>query len=342
MFNESKIKLFVILITFLSVSVLLPQSKSTINHFIPVWTNNPYLPMNIYISQALSDSIPLQAGDEIGVFDGNICVGSIKLNDSITSTNPVSIITSADDPLTTVKDGFTIGNKIFYRIWKSSSQKEIINCFAEYQTGTGNFVQLGSALLKLKGFSQLKISPLKLLIEGLYDGNKMVSDTVKIELRKHTAPYDVLDSVFTVVDSTGNSVAEFNSITLTDSFYIAVKHRNSIETWSNFPLIFNDGTIQYDFTIDSTMAYGNNLVKKSGRWCIYSGDVNQDGVINSNDLMLVYYDNVSGSIGYINTDINGDGYCEVSDVVYVFTRVGFVINKKTPEIQKNLGKNKFN
>jgi hypothetical protein len=66
------------------------------------------------------------------------------------------------------------------------------------------------------------------------------------------------------------------------------------------------------------MAYGNNLVKKSGKWCIYSGDVNQDGIINSDDLTLVYNDNVSGAEGYINSDINGDGYCEVSDLLITF------------------------
>lgn len=55
---------------------LFGQQNSTLNHFTPVWTNNPYLPMNIYISGAVLDGISLTAGDEIGVFDGNICVGS--------------------------------------------------------------------------------------------------------------------------------------------------------------------------------------------------------------------------------------------------------------------------
>lgn len=152
----------------------------------------------------------------------------------------------------------------------------------------------------------------------MFDGQKMVPDTAIVELRKSQSPYHLLDSCVVFTDTSGICIAEFNSVNLSDSFYIVVKHRNSIETWSKSPQKFTDAVMQYDFTIDSTMAYGNNLAYKSGKWCIYSGDVNQNGAIDSVDLMMVYNDNVSGLTGYINTDVNYDGYCEILDLLKVF------------------------
>ena len=44
-------------------------------HFIPVWSNNGYEHMNFYAATAKIDNADLQPGDEIGIFDGNACVG---------------------------------------------------------------------------------------------------------------------------------------------------------------------------------------------------------------------------------------------------------------------------
>uniref|UniRef100_A0A7V2ZI65 Dockerin domain-containing protein n=1 Tax=Ignavibacterium album TaxID=591197 RepID=A0A7V2ZI65_9BACT len=311
---------------------LFGQQNSALNHFTPVWTNNPYLPMNIYISGAVLDGISLTAGDEIGVFDGNICVGSKILTDSITQSNPVSVITSTDDQLTPVKDGFTQGNKIYFRIWDSENQKEVFNCFPDYQIGNGTFVSLGSSLLSLRCYSKLGITPLRFLIEAMFDGQKIVPDTAIVELRKSQSPYQLLDSCVVFTDTSGSCIAEFNSVNLADSFYIVVKHRNSIEIWSKLPQQFTDAIMQYDFTIDSTTAYGNNLVNRFGKWCIYSGDVNQDGAIDSVDLMMVYNDNVSGLTGYINTDVNYDEFTEVQDLISIYINFLKQIYIKKPNL----------
>ncbi len=317
MVNISLMNISFLIILFLS-DIAFPQSGKLQSHFIPVWSNNPYLPMNIYISSAVLDSIALKAGDEIGIFDGSVCVGSRIITNIITPGNPLSIIASTDDPLTSVKDGFTPGNKIIIKVWDAENQLEIFNCITDYEIGTGNFVSLGSALLSLSCYSKLKIAPLKLLIEALFDGLKMVPDTAIIELRKNISPYNVLDSCITLIDSTGNCGAEFSSISFNDSFYIVIKHRNSIETWSKLPQKFSNATMQYDFTIDSTMAYGNNLVYKAGRWCIYSGDVNQDGIIDSTDLMIVYNSNIAGESGINVNDLNKDELVEIYDLIIVF------------------------
>lgn len=300
-------------------------------HFVPVWTNNPYLPMNVYISSANIDSLPLTSGDEIGIFDGNLCVGSIKLSGSISPNNPVGIITSTDDPLTPQKDGFTPGNTISFKIWDAFNQREIFNCLPDYQVGSGIFISLGSTLLKLSGFSVLKISPLKVLIEGLFDGTIMIPDTIKVELRSESFPYELLDSTFILTDSLGVASAEFSDISLNRSFYIVIRHHNSIETWSKFPVSLAQAVGEYDFTADSSKAYGNNLTKKEGRWCIYSGDINQDGLIDSVDLQIVFLDNISGVENSYDTDLNRDNFTEVYDVILTFKNFLQQVEKKTPE-----------
>ena len=60
------------------------------------------------------------------------------------------------------------------------------------------------------------------------------------------------------------------------------------------------------------------MVYKNGKWCIYSGEINQNGIIDSTDLMLVFYENVSGSTGYIPSDLTGDLFCEIEDLMIVY------------------------
>ncbi|MBL0097200.1 MAG: hypothetical protein IPP46_12470 [Bacteroidetes bacterium] len=45
----------------------------------------------------------------------------------------------------------------------------------------------------------------------------------------------------------GNFV--FPGSSIGNSYYIVVRHRNAIETWSKFPILFNGTAVTYDFTI---------------------------------------------------------------------------------------------
>jgi hypothetical protein len=51
----------------------------------------------------------------------------------------------------------------------------------------------------------------------------------------------------------------------------------------------------------------------SGKFAIYSGDVNQDGAIESTDYYLMENDLLAILFGYYPTDITGDGVVESSD-----------------------------
>jgi hypothetical protein len=86
-----------------------PSQPRQLDYFQPVYQNNPFMPMTV----ALSVDPEIEDGDEIGIFDGETCVGASKSGSLIYVTIPVSM----DDPETVTLDGFLQGNPITARIW---------------------------------------------------------------------------------------------------------------------------------------------------------------------------------------------------------------------------------
>lgn len=165
------------------------------------------------------------------------------------------------------------------------------------------------------------------LIEGLFNSatNQMVKDTIIVYIRNENPPFSIIDSSKSELDSTGN--VDFNFLKNIFGKYIAVKHRNSIETWSSQGLVSESGMLSYDFTNTASTAYGNNLVLKGSKYCIYSGDVNQDKVIDLTDVFLIYNNAQDAVTGYINTDLTGDNFTDLSDLTIAFNNSnGFIIS----------------
>ena len=175
-----------------------------------------------------------------------------------------------------------------------------------------------------------EITSLTALIEGFYNGTDMVSDSVTIELRNTSAPYSLVDQTKIILNSNGFGSASFINVSNGTPYYIILKHRNAIETWSALPQTFTLNTLTYDFTTGSDKAYGNNLKLVGTKWCIFGGDVNQDGYVETADVNLVFTDNVNGTTGYNSTDLNGDMFTEIEDVNIVFTNNVLGVESKTP------------
>ena len=201
----------------------------------------------------------------------------------------------------------------------------------ENQTTAANLIENTVTYLMRDQVPTTKTLNLTAAIEGLWNGSTMVSDTVSVELRNIASPFALVESkkIFLNSNSTGSLL--FTTPLDGTQYYLVIKHRNSIETWSTIGVQFSAGNLSYDFTTAQNKAYGNNLKLVNGRWCLYSGDVNQDGFIDINDQSQVFIDNVLGSSGYIVTDLNGDLYTEVADLNIVFyNRVLGVSRQKPP------------
>lgn len=198
-------------------------------------------------------------------------------------------------------------------------------------SGTGN---MNSFLAKLQVAGILDLS---LIVEGFYDlsnNNMRVGDTAKLYLRNSVSPYSIEDS----------STAFIDPLTLTGSFsfsnassgeyYLQTKHRNSLETWSAFPVTYVlSGKSVYDFTLSQYVAFGNNLKQVNSspfRFAIYSGDVNQDGNIDLTDIVGINNDAASFATGYINSDVNGDNLTDLSDLIIAVNNSNMFISVVRP------------
>ena len=97
-----------------------------------------------------------------------------------------------------------------------------------------------------------------------------------------------------------------------------IKHRNSVETWSKNPVSYSSTSgLNFDFTASGQNAFGNNLTLRSGKWCLYSGDINRDEIIDIEDISILENDISNNLSGYINSDVNGDGITDASDMMFV-------------------------
>lgn len=174
----------------------------------------------------------------------------------------------------------------------------------------------------LSGFSffpsntQINIT---LIPEGYYNlflNLLSIKDTVKVFVRSYSPPYSVIDSAVSVIDSVSfNGIFTFPGI-YSGTYFLSVEGRNTIETWSRAGgFTVTAGALNaYEFTSSASQAYGNNMKLIGSRYCLFSGDVNSDGIIDAGDLSLADNDAFVFSIGYIDTDVNGDFTVDASDI----------------------------
>lgn len=163
---------------------------------------------------------------------------------------------------------------------------------------------------------------LTVLIQGFYNdiANTMIQDTVKVYLRNSTSPYSIFDSSKNCLNSFGTGLFNFPNAVNGVNYYIQIKHRNSIETWSKTTQTFSGNALTYNFTTANTKAYGDNMIQVDASpvaFAIYSGDVNQDGTIDASDVSDTDNDAFSSLSGYVRTDVTGDAFVDAADVSLV-------------------------
>jgi hypothetical protein len=184
-------------------------------------------------------------------------------------------------------------------------------------------------------FGQLQLN-LTVLIQGFYDNvsGLMVKDTVAVLLKNITTPYSTIDSVRTLLDSLGQGTIKLPGTIRNGTFYVVIRHRNSLETWSTSGgVLFNSSNTNYNFTTAITQAFGSNLLLKGTKWCIISGDVNQDGSIDALDRSACWNDrNLSG---YYATDLNGDGVVDALDRSIVWNNRNLAVQKPALVLSPN-------
>ncbi len=165
-------------------------------------------------------------------------------------------------------------------------------------------------------------------IEGFYDTDTHAMRSVKVNQGTGAITTDVDTVIFELRNPANMALAATSSgtlqtnglvtvtfpVALSESYYLTIRHRNSIQTWSASPLVISAATPVYDFTDLATKAFGSNMtLVEPNVWAFYSGDTDQDGLIDASDYSLWETDANNFAFGSFATDLNGDGNVDPAD-----------------------------
>ncbi len=201
--------------------------------------------------------------------------------------------------------------------------------------------------IQLTGIQSNKTLSLTLFLEGLYsassglmqqsqdctDGSATfnrfsgtIADTLSILLANAVSPWAYVYQAHGLAISSAGSVSLTVPASYAGSYYIVVRHRSSVETWSASAVSFAGSNVTYNFTGSAAQAFGSNLKAISGspgQNVLYSGDITssasgQDGYVDLFDNVAVFNLSQGGGFGYMPEDLNGDGFIDIFDIVIVF------------------------
>ncbi|MDQ3193386.1 MAG: hypothetical protein M3P82_00160 [Bacteroidota bacterium] len=176
---------------------------------------------------------------------------------------------------------------------------------------------------------------LKAMLQGFYNpaADNMVKDSARVYLRNFSFPYSLVDSSIAVLDSNGIGNFIFSNAANSVPYYIVIKHRNSIETWSASGNSFISGLLNYDFTTKASQAFQNNLKQINSspeRYGIYGGDITGDGLVNLSDIIITLNNATSFVNGYVITDVTGDNVTNLTDIILIHNNSTSFVNLKRP------------
>ncbi len=175
-------------------------------------------------------------------------------------------------------------------------------------------------------------------IEGLYNSTTgtmapfinpadTIADSLYIKL---ITPDTVQEfNIKTAISINGYATIWLPGSVVNSDYYIVVKHRNSLETWSRLILYAGEDTT-YNFTDTLSKAYGNNMKLVNGVYVIYTGDVNQDYGIDANDINSLGILARQFETIYSDGDINFDYYTESTDLSILENKLPLNLHRITP------------
>lgn len=192
----------------------------------------------------------------------------------------------------------------------------------------------GNTYCAQEGFRKLII---KMIIQGYYNptaNTLYTKDTVTVYLRNTVSPFSIADSCKSIlIQNILSTYPEFSNLN-DGSYYVCIKHRNSIDLWSKYPVDFTGAVDQtLDFKANADGVFGNNEIQVDNtpvHYAMYSGDVNRDGIIDLTDVIKISNDAGEFKTGYIVTDLTGNSITDLTDVVMAFNNASAFVSVKKP------------
>lgn len=216
------------------------------------------------------------------------------------------------------------------------------NYFQQYKGFTGYFDDGTSKsnayywiLLKKLNPGSTNTASVKLAIQGYYDetiGMMSKSDTLAAYLRNSFAPYELLDSSLAVIDSSSLTAEFLFSHQKPGEYYAVIDHENAIETWSGTGQFFYapETVTNFDFTKSQTSAFGDNLILKGDKYCLYNGDLTEDETINLNDVNALFNYIQDFTEASEAADLTGDGEVNLTDLLVTYNNTVMFVGRIAP------------
>ncbi len=245
-----------------------------------------------------------------------------------------------------VSSGSISGDTLKLQLWNPSSASKLTYLPTVWDH-SDTVVYEGPFLRNPKGIGALSFSDfpisnypptqldLTVAIQGYYNPefNRLnILDTLQVYLRSASFPYSIIDSARSVIDSlTFKGRFVFYNLP-SGNYYIVVKGRNCMETWSKSGgAAFAQGmTTAYNFTTSLLQAYGSNLKLSGSKYCIYSSDINDDGLVDASDVISIFNDVFYFLNGYVVSDLNGDRIVDISDLNISFNNSFYFVSEIRP------------
>lgn len=227
----------------------------------------------------------------------------LQLSKSPAMQNVVFSDSTLTDTTTTINYTYGLDTVYYWRVIGKDAQNNSVSV-SEIRSFTPRY----SIYLDVKCTVQAMLNPIP--------GKMNRTDTFTVYLRNNYGPYDIIDSASAPVDSSTLTGKFKFKYAMPGTYYIVVKHFNSIETWSKAGgeqfWIYNQHF--YDFTLASSQAYGNNMRLRAGKYCFHSGDVNQSGFIEGTDFMRVANAAYDFEVGIrVPEDLDASGLVDATD-----------------------------
>ncbi|HQY20448.1 MAG TPA: hypothetical protein PLX80_06325 [Ignavibacteria bacterium] len=179
-------------------------------------------------------------------------------------------------------------------------------------------------------------SNIGLVPEGFYRAlpfPQTIPDTVRAYLHRTDFPNIIVDSATSYLNTNAVALSPFTRA-LTGTYYLEIKHRNSLETWSKAGGVSytRGSSINFNFINPVNQAYNNNqaFIDPAPYYGLYGGDVNKDGVIDLSDLATIDNDAFNFAAGYVISDLNGDNFADLTDYALADNNAFNIVTKQTP------------